>query len=46
MAIRSVTDCRCGEVNRPDRNPIRSSRESIIRAVEVLPFVPAIWTTG
>src|SRR2546423_1051935 len=46
MAIRSVTSCRCGLVNRPTRRPIRVSRASIMRAVEVLPVVPGICTTG
>ena len=44
--IRSRTDSRCGLVNRPVRRPASRSRESIIRAVEVLPLVPVRCTTG
>ncbi|WP_454300307.1 hypothetical protein [Salana multivorans] len=44
IAIRSRTVVRCGEVNRPVRVPSSRSSASIIRAVEVLPFVPVRWT--
>jgi hypothetical protein len=37
---------RCGLVNRPVRRPRARSRLSIIRAVDVLPFVPVTWMTG
>src|SRR3954469_15244357 len=44
--IRSRIDCRCGLVNRPTRRPKPRSSSSTIRAVVVLPLVPATWTTG
>ena len=45
-AIRSRIECRCGLVNRPVRRPNSRSSASIIRVVDVLPLVPATWTTG
>src|SRR3954447_17771325 len=44
--MRSRIDCRCGLVKRPTRRPKPRSSSSIIRAVVVLPLVPATWTTG
>src|SRR5919206_4485044 len=44
--ILSRTDCRCGLVKRPTRRPKPRSSSSIIRAVVVLPLVPATCTTG
>ena len=40
ITTRSVTLTRCGLVYRPLRRPKPSSRASIMRAVDVLPFVP------
>ena len=45
MVIRSRMETRCGEVNRPVRSPRSRSSESIIRAIDVLPFVPVTCTT-
>jgi hypothetical protein len=45
-AIRSRTLCRWGEVNRPVFRPISRRRESMMRVVDVLPFVPVRWMTG
>src|SRR3954468_23936121 len=39
-------DCRCGLVKRPTRRPNARSNSSIMRAVVVLPLVPATWMTG
>src|SRR5215204_1434255 len=39
-------DCRCGLVKRPTRRPNPRNSSSIMRAVVVLPLVPATWTTG
>src|SRR4051794_13104159 len=44
--MRSRIDSRCGLVNRPTRRPNPRRSSSIIRAVVVLPLVPATWTTG
>ncbi len=44
--IRSRRSDRCGEVTRPVCRPNERSRDSIIRAVEVLPLVPVTWITG
>ncbi len=44
--IRSRMEVRCGLVNRPVRRPRARSSASIIRAVDVLPFVPVMWMTG
>ena len=44
--IRSSTETRCGEVNRPTRRPCARSTESRIATVEPLPFVPATTTAG
>ena len=46
MLIRSVTRSRCGLVYRPTRRSWASNKDSIIRAVDVLPFVPVTCTTG
>ncbi len=43
---RSRMVCRCGLVNSPVCSPNARSSDSIIRAVEVLPLVPARWITG
>ncbi len=45
-AMRSRMSCRCGLVKRPVRRPNSRSSRSVIRAVEVLPFVPVMWMTG
>ena len=45
-AIRSRTLCRWGDVNRPVFSPISRSSESMMRVVDVLPFVPVRWMTG
>src|SRR3954447_13665348 len=42
----SRIDSRCGLVKRPTRRPNPRRSSSIIRAVVVLPLVPATWTTG
>ena len=46
MRIRSRRSDRCGEVIRPVCSPNARSSDSIIRAVDVLPFVPVTWITG
>ena len=46
IMMRSLTRSRCGLVSRPVRKPVARSSASIIRLVEVLPFVPVICTTG
>src|SRR3954465_5893931 len=44
--MRSLIDSRCGLVKRPTRRPNPRRSSSIIRAVVVLPLVPAPWTAG
>ena len=44
--IRSVGETRSGLVNRPIRSPNPRRIASMIRAVVVLPLVPATWITG
>ncbi len=44
--IRSVTECRCGEVYRPALSPCAQARSAMRRAVVVLPFVPVTWMVG
>src|SRR6266540_4779511 len=44
--IRSVTECRCGEVYRPAVRPCSQARSAMRRAVVVLPFVPVTWIVG
>lgn len=46
MTMRSRIDTRCGLVIRPVRRPWARTMLSVIRAVEVLPFVPVMWMTG
>ncbi len=46
MRIRSVNRSRCGLERRPVRRPEARSRLSIMRLVDVLPFVPVMWMTG
>ena len=43
MQMRSRTDSRCGEVNRPVRSPRSRRSASTIREVDVFPFVPVMW---
>lgn len=46
MTMRSRIDTRCGLVMRPVRSPWARTMLSVIRAVDVLPFVPVMWMTG
>ena len=46
IMIRSVKRTRCGLVNSPVRRPCARSRLSIMRLVDVLPFVPVMWMTA
>ena len=45
IMMRSVKRSRCGLVNRPVRRPWARTRLSIMRLVDVLPFVPVTCTT-
>ena len=45
IMMRSVKRSRCGLVNRPVRRPCARTRLSMMRLVEVLPFVPVTCTT-
>src|SRR5918996_4545068 len=44
--IRSVTDRRCGDVNKPVTSPCAHASAETSRAVVVLPFVPVTWIVG
>ena len=44
--IRSRMSCRCGDVKRPVDSPVSRRIESIMRLVDVLPFVPVRWIEG
>src|SRR5881397_2875567 len=44
--IRSVTECRCGEVYNPAVRPCSHARAAMRRAVVVFPFVPVTWIVG
>ena len=43
---RSVTESRCGEVNRPVEIPCAHATAAATRAAVVLPFVPVAWIVG
>ena len=43
IAMRSVTEVRCGLVKRPVRRPCSRTSLSVMRDVEVLPLVPVMW---
>ena len=42
ITMRSLMRTRCGLVSRPVFRPVARSSDSIIRLVEVLPFVPVM----
>ena len=46
ISNRSVTDARCGEVNRPVDRPCAQAIDAASRAVVVFPFVPVTWIVG